>query len=241
MAAVKSLFTFACRIGYMQFNVAHVYKLPKIKKNLSQKIISERDVIRLLDKEKSLRNHTLLRFLYVSGARVSEACGLRWRDLQEREKAEHGIAGQVRLHGKGGETRVVPLTAGVWEELKLLKGTHHNANYDAILEAPVFVSKSGRPLRRGAVFRIVQAAGKRAGLKGLSPHWLRHAHCSHAMDNEAPAHLVQRDAGHESLATTSKYTHARPDDTSARFLPVQLGHVQPRAFLRRVMHLKALR
>ncbi len=54
----------------------------------------------------------------------------------------------------------------------------------------------------------------------MSPHWLRHAHVSHALDRGAPAHLVQQTVGHASLATTSKYAHARPDASSSEFLAV---------------------
>jgi integrase/recombinase XerD len=56
-------------------------------------------------------------------------------------------------------------------------------------------------------------------LAAISPHWLRHAHVSYALDHGAPAHLVQATVGHASLATTSKYAHAPPSDSSARYLP----------------------
>ena len=69
------------------------------------------------------------------------------------------------------------------------------------------------------VHRIVKAVAKRAGLSdAVSAHWLRHAHVSHALDAGAPAHLVQATVGHASLATTSRYAHARPSDSSARYL-----------------------
>jgi len=56
--------------------------------------------------------------------------------------------------------------------------------------------------------------------RALSPHWLRHAHASHALDRGAPVSLVRECLGHASLATTSRYTHARPGDGSIRYLPV---------------------
>ena len=58
-----------------------------------------------------------------------------------------------------------------------------------------------------------------AGSK-VSPAWLRHAHASHALDRGAPIHLVQSTLGHADLRTTSAYTHARPGDSSARYLAV---------------------
>jgi integrase/recombinase XerD len=70
------------------------------------------------------------------------------------------------------------------------------------------------------VHRIVEAAAARAGLgAAVSAHWLRHAHASHALDRGAPISLVQTTLGHASVATTGRYLHARPRDSSARYLP----------------------
>ena len=52
----------------------------------------------------------------------------------------------------------------------------------------------------------------------VSPHWLRHAHASHAMDRGAPVHLVKETLGHASVATTGRYLHARPTDSSSVYL-----------------------
>ncbi len=54
----------------------------------------------------------------------------------------------------------------------------------------------------------------------VSAHWLRHAHASHSLERGAPIHLVQATLGHASIATTGRYLHARPSDTSARYLGV---------------------
>src|SRR5260370_25660655 len=63
---------------------------------------------------------------------------------------------------------------------------------------------------------------QRAGIAAnVSTHWLRHAHASHALDHGAPIHLVQATLGHSSVATTSRYLHARPGDSSARFLALE--------------------
>src|SRR6185369_12050977 len=86
----------------------------------------------------------------------------------------------------------------------------------------VFASRSGQPLDRGRVRVILRQAARNAGVADktpqISPHWLRHAHASHALDHGAPIHLVQATLGHSSVATTSAYLHARPGDSSARFL-----------------------
>jgi integrase/recombinase XerD len=73
---------------------------------------------------------------------------------------------------------------------------------------------------------IVRQAAKQVGIgKPISPHWLRHSHATHALDNGASIHLVQATLRHTSVATTSAYLHARPGDSSARFL--RLGKCSP--------------
>jgi integrase/recombinase XerD len=83
----------------------------------------------------------------------------------------------------------------------------------------VFRSAKGGHLDPSQVHRVVKVAAARAGLPpGLSAHWLRHAHASHALDRGAPVSLVQVTLGHASVATTGRYLHARPNDSSARYL-----------------------
>src|SRR4029453_8582865 len=98
IATVKSLFTFACRIGYLTFHPAAPVALPKLKNTLSERILEEEAVMKMLALEKEPRNHCLLRLLYASGIRVSELCALTWQDLQERKEG-----GQVTVYGKGGK------------------------------------------------------------------------------------------------------------------------------------------
>jgi integrase/recombinase XerD len=67
--------------------------------------------------------------------------------------------------------------------------------------------------------RMVHKLARNAGItSNPSPHWLRHAGASHSIERGAPVHLVQKDLGHESLGTTGKYLHARPDDGFGRYL-----------------------
>ena len=89
---------------------------------------------------------------------------------------------------------------------------------------PVFRSRKGNHggvLRPLAVLRIVRQSARTAGIAlPVSPHWFRHAHASHALDRGAPIHLVQATLGHASITTTGRYLHARPNDSSSRFLPL---------------------
>lgn len=102
----------------------------------------------------------------------------------------------------------------VWTALMSLRG-------DAKEDHPVFLSRKGGHLHESQIWRIVRKASERAGIdKDVSCHWLRHAHASHALDRGAPIHLVQATLGHSSVATTGRYLHARPSDSSGNYLPV---------------------
>lgn len=184
--AVKSLFSFVQRIGYLTFNPAAAVQGPKVKNTLAQRILPETQVHLLLALEPHPRNRILLWLMYAAGLRVSEACGLKWREVQEREEG----AGQITVYAKGGKTRVVLLFPETWAELISLKG-EGGAN------DPVFASRKGKSLLHPSqVKRIIQVAAERAGIEApVSPHWLRHADASHALDRVAPTHLVQAHHG----------------------------------------------
>ncbi|AFZ33608.1 integrase family protein (plasmid) [Gloeocapsa sp. PCC 7428] len=210
LSAVKSLLKFGNQIEVLSANVGASVSPPKAKDTLTERILTELEVQAMIALETKERNRAMLRLLYGGGLRVSELCALKWRDLTRR-----GDTGQATVFGKGSKTRVVLLPATIWQELTALRG-------NALADAPVFQSrKQGGHLTRSQVMRIVQAAAKRAGIDAkVSPHWLRHAHASHSLDRGAPIHLVQQTLGHSSIATTSRYLHARPQDSSARFLPL---------------------
>ena len=208
VTAIKSLISFGHETGYLPFNVAAALKLRPRRDDLAQRILDEDAVARLIATAQG-RDRVLLKLLYLSGARVSEICGLRWRDAVPRPEG-----GQLTLFGKGGRTRTVLLPASIWMELTSLRGA-------AGIDDPVFASRKGRgQLDPSQVRRIVYAAARKAGLpQKVSPHWMRHAHASHALDRHAPIHLVQATLGHTSVATTGRYLHARPTESSSLYLP----------------------
>lgn len=202
ISIVKSLLTFGHKIGVLQFNVGAVVASPKSKDTLSQRILTVDQVRAIIDGEASDRNRLILETLYYCGLRVSELSGLTWGDLNN---------GILTVFGKGGKTRSIRLPESLSAKLEALRG-------DAI--APIFQSrKGGAALDRKSLTRIVKESGKRAGLGDkVSAHWLRHCHASHSLDNGAPISLVQTTLGHSSVATTSKYLHARPNQSSSLFL-----------------------
>jgi site-specific recombinase XerD len=215
LSSVRSLLAFGHRIGYLPFDVGRPFRLQALPNELAERILPEADVQRMLHLEPDRRNRALLTLLYASAVRVRELCNLEWKHLQAQGEGE----GQVTVFGKGGKTRSVQLPASVWKLLLELRPSTKTTG-------AVFVSrkKSGRESARlgeEQVWRIVRRAARRAGIEGnVSPHWLRHAHGSHALDRGAPIHLVQATLGHASVATTGKYLHARPKESSSRFLAI---------------------
>lgn len=210
LSAIKSLLAFGHRVGYLAFDVGRILRLPTTRNRLSERILPEADVLRVLALEPHERNRSILELLYASGIRVSELCGICWRDLQP-----NGHTGQITVFGKGGCTRSIQLPRAVWSHLQNLRG-------QAGPNDPVFRSrKKGGPMKPAGILQIVRNAAERAGIhQNVSPHWLRHAHASHALDRGAPIHLVQATLGHVSITTTGRYLHARPNDSSSRFLPL---------------------
>lgn len=214
LAALKSLFGFAHDAGAISFNPTVPLKLAKPIAVATERILTEAQVAKLLQGETDARLHALLRTLYVLGLRESEACGLRWRDMTPSRArggaAKHG--GEVRVLGKGGKLRTLHVPADLWAALEALTPV-------VTPDAPVLRARDGGELDRHAVIRAVQRAARRARLPaGVSPHWLRHSHATHALDRGAALHVVKESLGHASIATTQVYLHAKPGERSASFI-----------------------
>src|SRR5207248_3577213 len=143
IGAVKSLLSFGARNGLLPFNVGAALRVPPVKNVLAERILEENDVIRLIALEPDGRNHALLRLAYIAGLRISEICGLRWRDAKRRAAG----GGQITVFGKGGKTRAVMLPASMWRELVTLRR-------EALDEDPVFRSSKGGALDPSQVHRI---------------------------------------------------------------------------------------
>ncbi|MCK5199481.1 MAG: tyrosine-type recombinase/integrase, partial [Spirochaetales bacterium] len=209
LAAVKSLITFAYKIGYLKFDISKPLRVPKFRDDLSERIMSESEVQRIIGMENHPRNKLLLRILYAGGIRVSEVCRLVWKNIQEREKA-----GQMTVYGKGSKTHTIIIPESLWGDLI-------SSRKNALDDSPVFRSRKGGALHPSQVWRIVKKAAVRAGIKkAVSPHWFRHAHASHALDRGAKISLVKETLAHSSIQTTGRYLHAKPDESSSTYLQV---------------------
>jgi integrase/recombinase XerD len=173
----------------------------RLPKSISRKAVETLLTSILRDRPTDVRDRALLEGLYATGARVQEACDWRLDDLRLDERV-------VRCVGKGRKERWVPLgesaAAAVARWLdgprqRLVKGadTGH-----------LFVSRTGRPLDRHRVFRMVRERALKAGLDpSLSPHTLRHSFATHLLEGGADLRSVQELLGHASVETTQVYTH----------------------------------
>lgn len=208
IGAVRSLFKFAHQVdGGLPTNPAATLRAPKHKDRLSERILTKEQVHRLIAAAPAGADRALIRLLYLCGLRISEACELTWRDMTQRQSG--GIA---NVFGKGSKTRQVLVPAALWRDLVALQSS-------AEPTAPVIPSRHGKALDRFDAHLIVKHAVGRAGLPvNVSAHWLRHSHVSHALDAGCGVHVVQATVGHASLATTSRYTHVRPNTSSSTFL-----------------------
>ena len=182
---------------------------------LAKRIMSEVEVSLHLRAASSKRDRVLLEVIYAGGLRVSETVGLTWADVLPRDDRV-----QLSITGKGGKVRQVLLPEIVSRALLSLRG-------EAGANDAVFPSREGGGhLTERTVNGMVKRAAAKAGInEAVSPHWLRHAHGSHAIDRGASLPEVQTTLGHGNIATTSGYLHARPDTSSGL-------HLDPGVFLR---------
>jgi integrase/recombinase XerD len=151
-----------------------------------------------------LRDRALLEFLYGTGARISEATGL---DVDELRLDADPV---VRLAGKGGKHRVVPVGSYAVRSLETYlvraRPALAAASRRVSVSPAVFLNARGGRLTRQGAWGVLHTAAERAGLTDVSPHTLRHSFATHMLDGGADIRVVQELLGHASVATTQVYT-----------------------------------
>lgn len=168
--------------------------------------LTQAEAVRLLEQPMvedpaGLRDRAMLELLYATGMRISELTSLDLEDLDLEE-------GEVRVMGKGGKERVVPLGSQASESLakylrfgrsRLLRGRSQRG---------VFLNMKGGRLSRSGAWRIIKEYAGRVGLEErLTPHTLRHSFATHLLENGADLRYIQELLGHSSISTTQIYTH----------------------------------
>ena len=149
-----------------------------------------------------LRDRALLELLYASGLRASELAGVRVRDL-------HEALAVVLVTGKGGKQRLVPVGDPAMNAI----GEYLGRCRPRVLrtggrdDGRLFLSRTGRPLERVAIWQIVKKHARAAGLHDVHPHTLRHSFATHMLIGGADLRIVQELLGHADVTTTQIYTH----------------------------------
>jgi integrase/recombinase XerD len=153
------------------------------------------------DVDLGLRDRAMLELLYATGLRVSELVGLRLVDLSLNE-------GLVRVFGKGGKERVVPLGAEARHWVERYLRTARRALLAGRTAEACFVTRRGAGMSRLMFWKLVKRYATAAGIEApLSPHGLRHAFATHLINHGADLRVVQMLLGHADISTTQIYTH----------------------------------
>jgi integrase/recombinase XerD len=222
MSAVRSLHRFASLEGWTPGDPAAQVKPPTPGRRLPKALSAAQVASLIAAAGEDLTSRALLELLYGTGARISELLNLDLDDLDYLAgAAEDPNRHWIRVLGKGGKERTVPL------------GAYAQAAVDAYLvrERParvargegtpaLFVGRQGRRLSRQAAFEMVRRAGQAAGcVMGaggagpvqVTPHTLRHSFATHLLQGGADIRVVQELLGHASVTTTQIYTKVTPD------------------------------
>ena len=204
LAAIRVFLRFLTLEGHDRLPVLAQLERPKPERPLP-KVLNKAQVNQLIsapDPESALffRDVAILELLYASGLRASELCELKLSDVNLQ-------AGCVRVWGKGSKERVVPLGRAAAEALSRYQAEtrpkldRHNATR-------MFLSRTGKPLDRIALWMLVEKYGRSSGLlRSISPHTLRHCFASHLLGGGADLRVVQELLGHSDINTTQIYTH----------------------------------
>ena len=208
ITSLRSFYDFLNSRNITDVNLSHV-KLPDVKREIKkEKILSEAEIKAMIEAARPDRDgYLFVRFLYLTGARVSEAVGLKWRDLVETDDSLY-----ANLRGKGNKTREVPISPKLWQEI-------HTVRDGAADDSEVFPSIKNRK----AAGRMIAKLGKAIKLgRSVSPHWFRHSCASHLLAVGADVVSVRDLLGHKSIATTNLYAHASNTKGLANALEKQL-------------------
>lgn len=206
ISSLRSFYSFLKLDGYIADDPAALLKSPKTGVHLPDVLTLQEidDIINAIDlsKREGQRNRAIIEVLYSCGLRVSELCGLRLSDLYFNERF-------IRVVGKGGKQRLVPISPRAIAELESYFADRNAISIKKGFEDFVFISERlKKPLSRITVFCLIKELVEAVGIsKNVSPHTFRHSFATHLLEGGANLRVIQAMLGHESIATTEIYTH----------------------------------
>lgn len=212
LASLRSFLKYLVQEGYLLRNPAEIVATPRQEKPLPN-FMPVDEAFALMETPNpsqtwGARDKAILETLYSTGIRVSELVGLGEGDLDSS-------LGIVRVFGKGGKERIVPIGEKALEALRVYLEKRDEAigkTGEKGRKAPIFVNTRGGRLTSRSVGRILQKHLVRGGIwRKISPHALRHSFATHLLDAGADLRGIQELLGHASLSTTQRYTHVSVD------------------------------
>ena len=209
LSSVRSFHRYLLDEGQVETDVAHSTKPPKLASRLP-KAISVEQMETVLEAARgetpqALRDTALLELLYATGARISEAVDLNVDDVIDGDI--------VRLFGKGGKQRIVPLGSYARSAIDAyLVRARPGLSAKGASTPALFLGARGQRASRQNAWLIIRAAAERAHLGiEISPHTFRHSFATHLLAGGADVRVVQELLGHSSVATTQIYTLVTAD------------------------------
>jgi site-specific recombinase XerD len=217
LAAIRTFYRHLVERGQIEAKPADLVSSPKKDAYLPQ-VLKPDEVVELLERIPAttpldVRDRAMFELAYAAGLRAEELVNL---DATSTDPD----AEQVRVEGKGGRTRVVPVGEHAWRALDRYLARGRPA-LDAGESQALFLSKSGRRLSTSDVRRRLKLQGRRAG---ISPHTLRHSFATHLLEGGADLRSIQELLGHASISTTQTYTRVE-----SRRLKLAYARSHPRA------------
>jgi integrase/recombinase XerD len=209
ISGIKSFYRFLELENLIGKDPTELLEAPKIGLKLPEFLtVNEiNDIISTIDlsSAEGQRNKAILETLYSCGLRVSELIGLRFSDL-------YLIEGFIKVEGKGGKQRLVPISKSAIKEIDLYCLDRHLIPVKKGFEDILFLSRRGTALSRIMIFHIVKTHTELAGIKkNVSPHTFRHSFATHLLEGGANLRAIQAMLGHEKITTTEIYTHLDRD------------------------------
>lgn len=211
LQALQTFWRYLLREEHLKNDPFIASELPKIWRALPH-YLSEKQIEQLLKAPCSssfigARDRAILALLYGCGLRVTEVCRLNINDIDER---------LVRVHGKGGKHRLVPIMRRALDALDTFLA--HFGDRCRGKEHALFLTSSGKRLSRIAIWRRVRKYALSIGVEvGAYPHALRHSFATHLMEEGADLRVIQELLGHANISTTDRYTHLGAPTLLAEF------------------------
>ena len=216
LSTLSSFFRFLCREGYLKTNVAKTVPAPRMQNKLPA-YFSVDEMFRLLELPQGegflpVRDRAVLELFYSCGLRISELVALTLEDINLDSR-------MVKVLGKGGKERLLPMGRPCVEALKM----YLNTRMDKIRDFPpgtekLFLNHRGAGISIRGMRKVVEKYIKQGNFSGgVSPHSIRHSFATHLLEGGADLRSIQELLGHSSLSTTQKYTHLTLDRLSETY------------------------